>query len=301
MSGEAPEGMLGMLKRHEVQVLLKAGHSSSEVAKLTGVSEREVRRIRDEPPVDHVDDDEERRRRGIGRPSKVEGFRRFLVEAITKEPELLSLELLRRAREAGYDGGKSAFYGLTASLRPPKTTPVVRFEGLPGEFSQHDFGQVDVRFIDGRVERVHFFASRLKYSRWVEVTLVPSERVEPLCRTLLLHFEAFGGVPLMAVFDRPKTVVLSWRRNGDVTEWNSTFAQVMLELSVAPEVCWPRSGWQKGAVENLVGWVKGSFFKQRRFHDEGDLKQQLRDWLTEVNTRTASRATGVIPAEAMHA
>ena len=43
---------------------------------------------------------------------------------------------------------------------------MVRFEGLPGEFSQHDFGHVDVKFVDGRKQRVHFFASRLKYSRF---------------------------------------------------------------------------------------------------------------------------------------
>jgi transposase len=220
-------------------------------------------------------------------------------EILAAEPELLSLEILRRARIAGYGGAKTALYSLVSSLRPPKTTPVVRFEGLPGEFSQHDFGEVDVRFIDGRVRRVRFFASRLKYSRWIEVTIVPDQRVESLCRTLVEHFAAFGGVPLLAVFDRPTTVCLKWRKNGEVTDWNPTFAQVMLELSVAPEVCWPRSGWQKGSVENLVGWVKGSFFKQRRFQDEADLKQQLRDWHTEINTTVASRATGVIPAKAM--
>jgi hypothetical protein len=48
----------------------------------------------------------------------------------------------------------------------------VRFEGLPGEFSQHDFGHVDVTFVDGRKKRLHFFASRLKYSRYARVTLV---------------------------------------------------------------------------------------------------------------------------------
>lgn len=50
------------------------------------------------------------------------------------------------------------------------------------------------------------------------------------------------------------------------------------------------------AVENLVKWVKGSFFKQRRFLDLEDLQQQLVEWHTEVNTQTPSRATGVIPA-----
>jgi hypothetical protein len=50
-------------------------------------------------------------------------------------------------------------------------------------------------------------------------------------------------------------------------------------------------------VENLVRWVKGSFFKQRRFLDEEDLVRQLREWLVEVNTQRPSRATGVIPEE----
>ena len=52
----------------------------------------------------------------------------------------------------------------------------MRFEGLPGEFSQHDFGQMEVRYLDGRIERVHFFASRLKWSRWVEVTWCRTRR-----------------------------------------------------------------------------------------------------------------------------
>lgn len=49
-------------------------------------------------------------------------------------------------------------------------------------------------------------------------------------------------------------------------------------------------------MENLVGWVKGSFFKQRRFVDYDDLLFQLTEWLYEVNNERPCRATGVIPA-----
>jgi hypothetical protein len=73
----------------------------------------------------------------------------------------------------------------------------------------------------------------------------------------------------------------------------------MLEMSVGAEVCWPYSGQQKGAVENLVGWVKGSFFKQRRFIDQADLEQQLAEWQIEANEQTPSRATGVTPLARM--
>lgn len=49
-------------------------------------------------------------------------------------------------------------------------------------------------------------------------------------------------------------------------------------------------------MENLVGWVKGSFFKQPRFLDDADLRTQLAEWRTAMNTERPSRATGVIPA-----
>lgn len=187
-----------------------------------------------------------------------------------------------------------------ASLRvEPTTAPLVRFEGLPGEFSQHDFGHIDIGYLDRTRERIHFFASRLKYSRWSEVRLVTDERVESLVRALLSSFEAFGGVPLVGVFDNPKTIVLS--RSKSKIEWNATFGQVALDYRFAPELCAPRRANQKGSVENLVGWVKGSFFKVRRFHDREDMVRQLAEWHTEVNEERPSRATGVTPAERMAA
>src|SRR5436190_447482 len=132
--------------------------------------------------------------------------------------------------------------------------------------------------------------------RSVEVSLVPDEQAETLVRALVDHFAAIGGIPLLAVFDRPKTVALKWGRDGQVTEWNALFAGVALDLGLGIEVCWPSSPRQKGSIENLVGWVKGSFFKQRRFFDDADLLAQLAEWQTEVNTQRPCRATHIIPA-----
>ena len=289
--------MLDMLKRHQIQVLRDAGHSQQEVAKLATVSVRSVRRVEAEVTVTSTDLPAERERREIGRPSKAEPFRPVVAELLATEPDLLSVEILRRAKLKGYLGGKSALYDLIQEVRPTTVRPMVRFEGLPGEFTQHDFGEVDVRFLDGTRKRIQFFASRLKYSRWAEVSIVPDQRAETLVRAWVDHFAAMGGVPLLAVFDRPKTVALAWGKDGQVTEWNPIFAGVALDLGVGIEVCWPASPRQKGAVENLVGWVKGSFFKQRRFLDEADLLAQLVEWLIEVNTLRPSRATRVIPAE----
>jgi transposase len=291
--------MHDVMKRLEVQNLKRARLTDEQISIVTEVPVRSVQRIATEPGVECLRDPMDlAKSRGVGRPSKVEEFRKIVETILRGEPELRTVEILHRARQRGYDGGKSALYDLVAVMRPPKVMgPLVRFEGVPGEFSQNDFGQVDVRYINGSIERVHFFAAKLKWSRWAWVKLVKDEAVESLVRALLWSFESFGGVPLVGVFDNPKTIVI--RRIANRIEWNTTFGQVALDYRFAPELCAPARGNQKGAVENLVGWVKGSFFKVRRFVDRADLEEQLTEWLLEVNTKRASRATGVIPAERM--
>ena len=277
------------MTRHEIQVLRAAGIAEQVVAQRTAVSVRSVERISQEPPVTG-----RIRTVRVGRPALTAAWADRVVSWLTEDRALPGMEILRRAHEAGYAGGKSALYELIRRLRPTPTVPVVRFEGVPGEFSQHDFGQADVRYVDGRTERVHFFASRLKWSRAVDVRLVPNEQEEALVRALLRSFEAFGGIPLVTVWDNPKTVVQA--RQGDLIVWNAVFGQVALDYRFAPELCWPRAAQQKGAVEQLVGWVKRSFFTCRRFHDRADLERQLTAWLLDVNTVRPSRATGIIPA-----
>src|SRR2546425_9583067 len=284
------------MTRHEIQILRAVGMVQAAVAAKAGVSVRSVRRIEGEAAVSDSDTAALVRARGVGRPSLAAASTATIARWLEEDRALPSGEIVRRLQqEDGYRGGKSALYELIRRLRPVPVAPLVRFEGVPGEFSQHDFGVVTVRFTTGAVERVRFFASRLKWSRFAHVTVVPDEREEALVRGLLQAFEAFGGVPLVTVWDNPKTVVLA--RKGDLIVWNPVFGQVALDYRFAPELCLPRAGQQKGAVENLVGWVKKSFFTCRRFHDRADLEAQLAQWLLEGNTQRPSRATGIIPAE----
>jgi len=295
--------MHDMVTRNRVQTLRAVGHTVDDVAKHTGVGASTVKRIMKEPPVTSLDDATERKRRRIGRPSVVDGWRDD-VEKLVREKDstgapLQSKEIVRRLRAKGFNGGKTAAYALISSLRRDDVEFVTRFEGVAGEFCQHDFGQVDVRFADDVKRRVRFFASRLKYSRMVAVTLVDDETAETISRCVVEHYDRFGGVPLVGVFDRPSTIALKWTSDCVVTRWNPMTAGTMLELGVAIDVCWPRSGNQKGAVENLVGFVKGSFFKQRVFNDDVDLAEQLKAWEHEVNEERPSRATGVTPRARM--
>src|SRR5207249_2152043 len=74
--------MFDVLKRHEIQVLRRAGLKQTQVAELTGVSERSVRRVEEQPAITSVEEPERR----VGRPAKAEQFRRFLVAELAKDP-----------------------------------------------------------------------------------------------------------------------------------------------------------------------------------------------------------------------
>ena len=57
--------------------------------------------------------------RGVGRPSTVAPFAPQIEGWLRETPTLSGAEVLRRAREVGYRGGKSALYELVRRLRIP--------------------------------------------------------------------------------------------------------------------------------------------------------------------------------------
>src|SRR5687767_5515656 len=84
----------------------RAGRSLVETAKQVGVSQSSVQRVVAEPPVTSFDNKAESAKRRIGRPSKAEPFRDLLARELVAQPDVLAVELLRRAKNDGYTGGK---------------------------------------------------------------------------------------------------------------------------------------------------------------------------------------------------
>jgi transposase len=286
-----------MLDRHTVQELLRAKLSARRIARQLRISVRTVRRIARETPIESVDAAAAHARHPIGRRGVPATVRERVKALLTEDAERPPGEVWRLLRDEGTPFGLSTVYRLIAAVRPTLPTPLmVRFEGIAGEFAQFDFGETTVRLLHGKPRVVHFAAYRLKYSRWIHVVLVRNERIEALVRALLASFAAAGnGMPLAVVFDNPKTVVVKYEDGRPV--WNATLGQVAIDYGFTVELCAPRQPQQKGSVENLVGFVKRSFFRARIFHDlETDLPRQLAEWLVEVNTVRPCRATKEIPA-----
>jgi len=113
-------------------------------------------------------------------------------------------------------------------------------------------------------------------------------------RAVVACLEAWRCVPLIWVFDNPKTVRTS--AIGQPIVIHSYLAGLAAELNAAVLLCTPHQPQQKGAVERGVGWFKNGFLAQRRFVDALDLQTQLSAWLAEANGRRPSDATNEIPA-----
>jgi transposase len=293
--------VIDVMTRSKIHHLSEAGVLQSEIAVQCGVGLRSVERVLTEPVPSLTDiQTGQVGRRRQGRPPKAD---EAMVERVRLlldgEPKLPAVEVLRRARDWGFEGGRSQMSALVKNLRPkPRKEPVVLFDGLPGEYAQFDFGECVVPFVATGKERVQFFAGRLKFSRYMHVVLVPDQQAETLVRSLFACLVEFGGSPKEWVFDNPRTVRIS-PIGVEPVVLHRYLRQAVAECRVIPTLCAPRSGNQKGSVERLVGFVKNSFLRVRRFRDFDDLETQLAEWLHDVNHVRPCDATHRIPAEAL--
>src|SRR6266516_6123126 len=286
--------MLRYMERSTIYYLKQKGWTNVQIAEFTGHHRDTIARV--------LREEVDKKPKTRNRSSAVGVFDAQIREWLDQNlPVTRMLELARADGEHPYTAGDTAFYDYIRKVRRArKQTPrdlAVRFEGVPGEFLQIDWGEVrDMAFSKPEVagQTRYFFAARLKYSRYMDVSFHTDMREETLLRCLIACFQAIGGVPWVVVTDNMKTAVLG-RNEQHEPVWNPAYQKLAVEFKFHPEACAPASGNQKGAVENLVKYVKGNFLAGRSFHDETDLAEQCKQWLHQVNGQRPSDATGELP------
>lgn len=283
------------MERSTIHYLKQKGWSNIQIAKAVGCHRDTVSRILREP-VDYQSQPRQRESQVTVFAEAIEGW---LEQNLSVRR---MLEMARSHPEHPYQGGDNAFYNYVQPLRQARTLRAaevaVRFEGLPGELLQIDWGEVR-RFPFAKPalaeQTRYFFAARLKYSRWMFVRFTREMREETLLRCLIACFVELDGVPWAVTSDNMKTITLG-RDEHNQPIWHPAFQKFAAEFGFHPSLCAPRAGNQKGAVENLVKYVKGNFLAGRTFYDDLDLAEQNRQWLHEVNELRRSSATEQMPA-----
>jgi len=281
------------MERSAIHVLAKRGRSQRAIARDVGVSRETVARALQEP----VEREPARRHRS----SSVDAYRPQIERWLDNGLSIVRMFELARADEGQpFTGGRSTFSDrvrqIRAELERHQADVPVRFEGLPGEYLQVDWGEIGrLSFARQNPATRYFLCYRLKCSRWTWLRWTTDMRQETVLRGLIDCCCALGWVPWVMVFDNMETVTTG-RDATNQPIWHPILRQVAAELGFHPEACAVGRGNQKGSVESLVKWVKGNFLAGRRFADDADLASQSADWVEMANDRP-SDATGIPPAE----
>jgi transposase len=287
--------MLRQMERSTIQWMAKQGKSVRQIAQDMGRNRRTVARVLAEPVVPAP---VRRQRR-----SQVDPYREQIAAWIGEGLSAVRmLELARSDAAQPYTGSRSQFGEVVRRVRraleqeQAAAEVPIRFEGLPGEYLQVDWGEIRaLPFTQQAPATRYFLACRLKYSRWSWLRWTSDMRQETLFRGLVDCLGALGWVPWVLVFDNMKTVT-SGRDAAGHPVWTPPLLQLAGDFGFHPQACDPGAGNQKGSVESLVKWVKGSFLPGRSFADDADLVAQSAEW-QEMANRRPNAATGVPPQE----
>src|SRR5258707_15492371 len=258
--------MLRYMERSTIYYLKQKGWTNVQLAEFTGHHRDTIARV--------LREDVDTQPKTRNRTSAVAVFDAQIAEWLDKNV-LVSrmLELARADVEHPYTGGETAFYDYIRKVRRArKQTPgdlALRFEGVPGDFLQIDWGEVrNMAFTKPELEGQtrYFFAARLKYSRFMYVSFHRDMREETLLRCLIACFQTIGGVPWVVVTDTMKTTVLG-RDEQHQPVWNPAYPKMAGEFQFHPQACPPASWDQKRGLAEPVQNVKRDFLAGRSFYD----------------------------------
>lgn len=188
----------------------------------------------------------------------------------------------------GYAGGYDAvrrYARRWAAKRRGVSSPVEAFIPLsfaPGDAYQFDWSHDQVE-IGGTPMTVKVAHLRLCHSRRFYMRAYPRETQEMVFDAHARAFALFGGGPTRGIYDNMKTAVDAVFA-GKARRFNRRFEQMCSHYLIEPVACTPASGWEKGQVENQVGYARDNIFRPRlRFRT----LDELNGWLEAECERRA--------------
>jgi transposase len=126
----------------------------------------------------------------------------------------------------------------------------------PGE-AQADFGEADFYDASGEKRMYKYLCVSFPYSNAAYMQLFGGETAECVAQGLQDIFRRMGGVPSRIVFDNASGV---GRRVSDQVRMAELFLRFKAHYGFEVTFCNPYAGYEKGNVENKVGYFRRNFF-----------------------------------------
>jgi transposase len=281
-----------MINRHtvfEIHRLYREGLSKQKIAAALHIDPKTVRKFLIDPKP---------KRPHIRRPSKLDPFKEEIQRLLEVDPKASSAVILQRITPQGFDGGSTILKDYLHTLRGriKKKEAFIRFESLPGEQCQVDWGHFG-SIVYGETKRKLYCLAILEcHSRLLYLEFTHSQRQETLHRCLLNAFRFFKGTPKELVTDNMLTAVTE--RVGPIIRFNGAFLDFLRPFAIVPRACNPRSPHEKGKVEKgVIHYIRHNFWPLRSFSNLFDLQRQADHWRDSVANVRIHGTTGQRPIE----
>lgn len=300
--------MLRMVDVEFIKLRARDGWSIRELHRRTGWSRQAIRKALAAPAAPP------RYELSAPRPSPVMGPYLELVHQWLADDEDAPPKQRHTARriydrlvdEHGFAGAEITVRQAVARLRGarPRHEAYVPLEAPFGKIAQADFGTAVVTIAGVRTE-VALFCLRAKASKVPFVVAYPTERLEAFLAGHVEAFAFYGGVFAELWYDNPKTAVVRILA-GPARDEHVRLSALRAHYLFASSFCTPGRGNEKGAVENLVGYVRRNALvpHTRSYASWTHLNEHLRAWCERERVRHNASwqlervALGELPAHA---
>lgn len=126
-----------------------------------------------------------------------------------------------------------------------------------GERAEFDFGEAALE-VAGQMRSMPFLVGRLRFSGARCLEVFPTQRQEAFLLGQRHAFEFWDGVPRSAVYDNLKAAVAQILEGHNRSE-HERFVHFRSVYRCEALFANVRSGWEKGSVENLVGYARRTY------------------------------------------
>jgi len=217
------------------------------------------------------------------RKSKLDPYKEFINELLDKYSNITGQRIYEHLKQKGFEGEITIVRDYLKSIRQVGSkTPVRMIETDPGQRAAHDWSDYNIPFtLSGKTGQVTFFSYILGYSRRQYIEVVDDKKQKTLFRALINAFIYLDGVPREIKSDNQKACVDRWEAGQPV--FNSKYLEFATYYRFRPLTITPGRPRENLKIERPFYYLEKSFLNGREFKDIDDLKQQLQQWLTDVN------------------
>jgi transposase len=270
-----------------IHQLAREGYSKSRIAEQLALNRETVAKYLHNPTPE---------RKKINRKSQLDPFKEKIGEMLEVDSRASATVIRQRLAATGFTGGITIVRDYLSTVRPKMRRTFIRFETLPGEQAQIDWGHFGSLICGNTSRKLYCFAILLGYSRLLYLEFTHAQNQQILHRCLINAFRFFGGCPKELVTDNMLTAVLE--RDGPLIRYNEAFLDFLRPLQITPRACNPRQPQEKGKIEKgVIHYVRHNFWPLREFKNLDDLQAQADHWRDTVANVRLHATTGQRPID----